>query len=47
MPLAGCGDGRDLALAARYYELHLLGLVGYQPQLYVLRRLQEASWSRR
>jgi DNA repair protein RecO (recombination protein O) len=26
---------RDLALAARYYELHLLGLVGYQPQLFV------------
>jgi DNA repair protein RecO (recombination protein O) len=25
----------DLALAARYYELHLLGLVGYQPQLYL------------
>jgi DNA repair protein RecO (recombination protein O) len=25
----------DLALAARYYELHLLGLVGYQPQLFV------------
>jgi DNA repair protein RecO (recombination protein O) len=26
---------RDLALAARYYDLHLLGLVGYQPQLFV------------
>jgi len=26
---------QDLALAARYYELHLLGLVGYQPQLFV------------
>jgi len=25
----------DLALVARYYELHLLGLVGYQPQLYI------------
>jgi DNA repair protein RecO (recombination protein O) len=24
----------DLALAARYYELHLLGLAGYQPELY-------------
>lgn len=24
----------DLLLAARYYELHLLGLVGYQPQLF-------------
>jgi DNA repair protein RecO (recombination protein O) len=24
----------DLALVARYYELHLLGLVGYQPQLF-------------
>jgi DNA repair protein RecO (recombination protein O) len=26
---------QDLALAARYYELHLLGLAGYQPQLFV------------
>jgi DNA repair protein RecO (recombination protein O) len=26
--------GDDPALAARYYELHLLGLVGYQPQLF-------------
>ena len=25
----------DLALTARYYELHLLELVGYQPQLYL------------
>jgi DNA repair protein RecO (recombination protein O) len=25
----------DLALLARYYELHLLGLAGYQPQLFV------------
>ncbi|HSR31800.1 MAG TPA: DNA repair protein RecO [Anaerolineae bacterium] len=25
----------DLALVARYYELHLLGLVGYQPQLFI------------
>jgi len=25
----------DLPLLARYYELHLLGLVGYQPQLFV------------
>ena len=24
----------DLSLAARYYDLHLLGLVGYQPQLF-------------
>jgi DNA repair protein RecO (recombination protein O) len=24
----------DLALTARYYELHLLGLAGYQPELY-------------
>lgn len=24
----------DLALVARYYELHLLGLVGFQPQLF-------------
>jgi DNA repair protein RecO (recombination protein O) len=28
-------ETQDLALAARYYELHLLGLVGYQPQLFV------------
>jgi DNA repair protein RecO (recombination protein O) len=26
--------GEDPALCARYYELHLLGLVGYQPQLF-------------
>jgi DNA repair protein RecO (recombination protein O) len=26
---------QDLALVARYFELHLLGLVGYQPQLYL------------
>lgn len=25
----------DLQLAARYFELHLLGLVGFQPQLFV------------
>jgi DNA repair protein RecO (recombination protein O) len=25
----------DLPLVARYYELHLLGLVGFQPQLFV------------
>jgi DNA repair protein RecO (recombination protein O) len=25
----------DLALVARYYELHLLGLAGFQPQLFV------------
>lgn len=25
----------DLALVARYFELHLLGLVGYQPQLFI------------
>jgi DNA repair protein RecO (recombination protein O) len=31
----------DLPLAARYYELHLLGLVGYQPQLFVCGRCQE------
>ena len=28
-------EADDLLLAARYYELHLLGLVGYQPQLFV------------
>ncbi len=28
-------EADDLALVARYYELHLLGLVGYQPQLFV------------
>lgn len=26
--------GEDLALCVRYYEVHLLGLVGYQPQLF-------------
>lgn len=29
------GEATDLALVARYYELHLLGLVGYQPQLFL------------
>ncbi len=38
--LCTAGDGstelsKALPLAARYYELHLLGLVGYQPQLFV------------
>lgn len=28
-------DASDLLLVARYYELHLLGLAGYQPQLFV------------
>jgi DNA repair protein RecO (recombination protein O) len=28
-------EADDLALLARYYELHLLGVVGYQPQLFV------------
>ena len=28
-------DAGDLPLVARYYELHLLGLVGYQPQLFI------------
>jgi len=28
-------EAEDLALVARYYELHLLGLAGYQPQLFV------------
>jgi len=27
-------EAEDLPLAARYYELHLLGLAGYQPQLF-------------
>ena len=31
--LGWASEARDLALAARYYELHLLGLAGYQPQL--------------
>jgi DNA repair protein RecO (recombination protein O) len=26
-------ESRDLALAVRYYEVHLLGLAGFQPQL--------------
>ncbi len=33
--LGWLGQADDLALVARYYELHLLGLVGYQPQLFV------------
>ncbi len=31
--LGWAATATDLALAARYYELHLLGLAGYQPQL--------------
>ncbi len=31
--LVWASEAGDLALAARYYELHLLGLAGYQPQL--------------
>jgi DNA repair protein RecO (recombination protein O) len=33
---------QDLALAARYYEMHLLGLAGYQPQLFVCGGCKEA-----
>jgi DNA repair protein RecO (recombination protein O) len=33
--LAWLCTAADLPLLARYYELHLLGLVGYQPQLFV------------
>ena len=32
----------DLQLVARYYELHLLGLVGFQPQLFVCSGCQES-----
>jgi len=36
------GELQDyLPLVARYYELHLLGLVGYQPQLFVCVSCQE------
>jgi DNA repair protein RecO (recombination protein O) len=28
-------SAEDLMLLARYYEIHLMGLVGYQPQLFV------------
>jgi DNA repair protein RecO (recombination protein O) len=31
--LGWAAQAADLGLAARYYELHLLGLAGYQPQL--------------
>jgi DNA repair protein RecO (recombination protein O) len=31
--LGWAATAADLGLAARYYELHLLGLAGYQPQL--------------
>jgi DNA repair protein RecO (recombination protein O) len=33
--------GETLSLLARYYELHLLSLVGYQPQLFVCVGCQE------
>jgi DNA repair protein RecO (recombination protein O) len=33
--LAWLCTAEDLLLLARYYELHVLGLVGYQPQLFV------------
>src|SRR5512139_1011217 len=33
--LAWLATADDLALVARYYELHLLGLAGFQPQLFV------------
>jgi len=29
-----CADQADLRLTARYFELHLLGLVGFQPSLF-------------
>jgi DNA repair protein RecO (recombination protein O) len=32
--LARLSQAKDLALVVRYYELHLLSLVGYQPQLF-------------
>jgi len=32
---AWLGSTDDLSLVARYYELHLLALVGYQPQLFI------------
>jgi len=32
---------KALPLAARYYEIHLLGLAGYQPQLYVCNLCQK------
>ncbi len=32
--LSWLGEGTDLRLLARYYELHLLSLAGYQPQLF-------------
>lgn len=32
--LGWLGQARDLALAARFFELHLLALAGYQPQLF-------------
>jgi DNA repair protein RecO (recombination protein O) len=34
-------SANDLPLVARYYELHLLGLVGYQPQLFVCGRCKQ------
>ncbi len=32
--LTGLNDESDIELTTRFYELHLLGLVGYQPQLF-------------
>jgi len=32
--LARLGESRDLALTARFYEMRLLGLTGYEPQLF-------------
>jgi DNA repair protein RecO (recombination protein O) len=45
--LCTAGDGPDdlamsLALVARYYELHLLALVGFQPQLFVCAGCKES-----
>jgi len=34
-------DGFNISLTARFYELHLLGLVGYQPQLFHCVRCNE------
>jgi len=40
--LSWLGDADDLDLALRYYELHLLGYVGYRPQLFQCLRCRSA-----
>jgi len=49
--LSWLGSAQDLPLLARFFEIHLLGLVGYRPQLFQCVRCREEirpvdnSWS--